>query len=263
MCYEPTDRPPIAPMAGGSVEDEHLTLTCADGNQLAAYRTRAADRPSARAVLILPDVRGLHPFYEALALRFAEAGVDALAIDYFGRTAGVGRRDDDFGFMEHVGQTTWPGLAADIEAGAKGLQTAGPRPVFSVGFCFGGRLSFLAAGLHEPALAGVVGFYGVPGPSGRFALPAPIEAAGGFGCPVLGLFGGADAAIPADQVAAFEAALTNARLRHELITYPDAPHSFFDRKATEFAHASADAWGRVLRFIGVPASAGAGPEGLA
>jgi carboxymethylenebutenolidase len=214
-------------------------------------------------VLILPDVRGLHPFYEALALRFAEAGVDALAIDYFGRTAGVGRRDDDFAYMEHVSQASWPGLAADIEAGATALMAAGTRPVFSVGFCFGGRLSFLAAGLREPALAGVVGFYGVPGPTGRFALPAPIEATSGFGCPVLGLFGGADGAIPPDQVAAFEAALTNARVRHELITYPDAPHSFFDRKATEFADASADAWGRVLRFIGGPSTAGAAPEGLA
>ncbi len=55
--------------------------------------------------MVLPDVRGLHPFYEELALRFAEAGVDAIAIDYFGRTAGVGKRGADFEYMPHVGQT--------------------------------------------------------------------------------------------------------------------------------------------------------------
>src|SRR6202142_323187 len=262
MCFDLDSQPPVAPIAGGALDNGDLTLRAADGNTFAAFRTRAS-QPTGAGVVILPDVRGLYAFYEELALRFAEAGVDALAIDYFGRTAGAARRDDDFAYMEHVGQTTWPGLAADIEAGATALQVAGARPVFGVGFCFGGRLSFLAAGLREPAMAGVVGFYGMPGPSGRFALPAPIEAAGGFGCPVLGLFGGADAAIPADHVAAFEAALTTARVRHELITYPEAPHSFFDKKATEFAHASADAWGRVLRFVGSPAAVDAASAGLA
>ncbi len=255
MCHDPTDRPPIAPMAGGSVDGERQELTGRDGNRLAAYRARRSDEPSAQAVLILPDVRGLHPFYEALAQRFAEAGVDALAIDYFGRTAGVAARDDAFPYGEHVAQTTWPGLAADIGTGARALARSSGRPIYTVGFCFGGRLSFLAAGLRDPGFAGVIGFYGVPGPSSRHAIPAPLEAAGDFGCPVLGLFGGADPAIPADQVAAFDDALAAAGVVHELVTYQDAPHSFFDRKATEFADASADAWRRTLRFVGAPGAA--------
>jgi len=252
MCYEPTDRPPIAPMAGGSVEGHRLELTSGDGTRFAAYRAQLRDEPSAHAILILPDVRGLHPFYEALAQRFAEAGVDALAIDYFGRTAGAAARDDAFSYMDHMGRTTWSGLAADIEAGARALAPAPGRPVYTVGFCFGGRLSFLAAGLRDPGFAGVIGFYGMPSPTARLTLPAPIESVQGFGCPVLGLFGGADAAIPADQVAAFDGALAAAGIPHELVTYPDAPHSFFDRKATEFADASADAWRRALRFVGAP-----------
>ncbi|MFI5261837.1 MAG: dienelactone hydrolase family protein [Candidatus Limnocylindrales bacterium] len=255
MCYEPTDRPPVAPMAGGSVDAMALELTAADGNHLRAYRARLSDQPSPHAVLVLPDVRGLHPFYEALAQRFAEAGVDALAIDYFGRTAGTGPRDDTFAPGEHVGQTTWTGLAADIEAGATALATPAGRPTYTIGFCFGGRLSFLAAGLRAPGFAGVIGFYGVPGPSSRTAIPAPIEAASGFGCGVLGLFGGADPVIPAEQVTAFDEALTTAGVPHELVSYADAPHSFFDRKATDFAGASADAWRRVLRFVGAPEAA--------
>jgi carboxymethylenebutenolidase len=257
MCYEPTDRPPIAPMAGGSVDGQLTVLTAADGNRLAAYRAPRDAAPSPHAVLILPDNRGLHPFYHALAERFAEACVDALAIDYFGRTAGTGDRGDDFPASEHRAQTTWPGLRADIEAGARALVEAGGRPVFTMGFCFGGRLSYLAAGLSDPAFAGVIGFYGMPAPNARMALPAPTEEAERFGCPVLGFFGGADVAIPPADIDAFEAALTAAGVTHELITYPDAPHSFFDRKATEFADASADAWRRTLEFVGAP---GAGAE---
>jgi len=67
--------------------------------------------------------------------------------------------------------------------------------------------------------------------------------------PLLGLFGGADESIPAQDVEAFNGALESARVPHELITYPGAPHSFFDRGFEEHAEASADAWRRVLDFL--------------
>ena len=260
MCYEPTDRPPIAPMAGGSVETEELELVAGDGNHLAAFAARTGDRPSPHAVLILPDVRGLHPFYVSLAERFAEAGVDALAIDYFGRTAGVARRDETFDYMEHTVQTTWPGLSADIEAGGKALQAGGARPVYTIGFCFGGRASFLSATLTEPGFAGVIGFYGPPGPS-RHTTPPPTESAARFTLPGAGPLRRGRPGHPgrADRRRSTRPS-RRAGVRHELVTYPDAPHSFFDRKATEYAAASADAWRRVLAFIGAPA---AGAEGRA
>ncbi len=90
MCFDLDSRPPIAPIAGGAMDHEDLVLTAADGNQLSAFRARA-NAPTGAGIVILPDVRGLHPYYEELALRFAEAGVDAVAIDYFGRTAGAER----------------------------------------------------------------------------------------------------------------------------------------------------------------------------
>jgi carboxymethylenebutenolidase len=66
---------------------------------------------------------------------------------------------------------------------------------------------------------------------------------------VLGIFGGADQGISADAVETFEAALSAAGVPNEIVTYPGAPHSFFDRKQEDFAQASADAWERVLEFI--------------
>jgi carboxymethylenebutenolidase len=71
---------------------------------------------------------------------------------------------------------------------------------------------------------------------------------------VLGLFGGADDGIPAEAIASFDTALDAAGVEHRLVTYPGAPHSFFDRKATDFAEESADAWARILGFIGDHAS---------
>jgi carboxymethylenebutenolidase len=67
--------------------------------------------------------------------------------------------------------------------------------------------------------------------------------------PILGLFGGDDAGIPLDTVEAFEAALDDGGPDHEIVVYPGAPHSFFDRKYDEHADACADAWRRVLDFL--------------
>lgn len=257
MCFTPTSRPPIAPIHGGALDGTRIELTSGDGTRCAAYRARAAD-PTGNGIVILPDVRGLYSFYEELALRFAEAGVDAVAIDWFGRTAGTAPRSPDFDYMSHVARTTWAGISADIAAGVAHVRSAdgGAAAVVStVGFCFGGRMAFDSATLGL-GLAGVIGFYGVPVGSGRNDAPAPIDVVDRMECQVLGLFGGADGAIPHAAVADFEAALGRAKVEHRVVEYEGAPHSFFDRSYEDHAAASEDAWRQVLSFIGADKAAG-------
>jgi carboxymethylenebutenolidase len=251
MCHDHDSRPPIAPISGGALDSEELTLTADDGNRFTAFRARAA-APTGTSIVILPDVRGLHPFYEDLALRFAENGVDALAIDYFGRTAGLGRRGAGFDHAPHVEALTYAGLTVDIATAAAHQRAADPTgspSLYSVGFCFGGRLSFVAATM-DLGLAGVIGFYGNPVGEGRAGVPAPADLADRMTSPVLGLFGGADPGIPAGAVATFEAALRTAGVEHRLLSFDNAPHSFFDRKADEYAKTAEAAWGEVLSFVG-------------
>jgi carboxymethylenebutenolidase len=246
VCFEHDSLPPIPVIAGAAVSHDDVVIEATDGNRLAAF-VATPDEPSGIGVVILPDVRGLYRFYEELALRFAERGHTAIAIDYFGRTAGVGKRDDEFEYMEHVAQATPDGIQADVAAAAAYLREAGVRSVLTVGFCFGGRHSWLAAaGGH--GLAGAVGFYGRPGMSGDGA-PGPEQRAAELRAPILGLMGGADQAITSDDIAAFEQALTAAGVEHELITYDGAPHSFFDRRQEDYTQASEDAWRRVLDFL--------------
>jgi carboxymethylenebutenolidase len=91
--------------------------------------------------------------------------------------------------------------------------------------------------------------YGFPVGAGRGGSPAPVDVAGEIASPILGLFGGADEGIPPTAIQAFDEALTAAGVDHRLKTYPGAPHSFFDRKADQFADAAADAWQEILGFI--------------
>ncbi len=252
MCFEFDARPPalpadlvLSPIAGGAGA-ELLELESADGTHFSAA---LAESPEGRGgIVILPDVRGLYPFYTELAERFAQAGYHAIVIDYFGRTAGLGPRGEDFEYAPHVQQLQVPEVQADLSAAATVLRDrTGVVSPATVGFCLGGFLSFMAAA-DVPNLAAVVGFYGILRP--RFGVPGPIERAGDMRCPVLGLFGGADQAIPVEQVEEFDGALDQEGVDHDIQVYPDAPHSFFDRRFNDYAEASEDAWRRMLAFLG-------------
>jgi carboxymethylenebutenolidase len=251
MCFDLDSQPPIHPLHGSDAHGELLTLTSADGTPFAAYRAHAdSARRTGAGIVVMPDVRGLYQFYKDLAMRFAEAGVEAIAIDYFGRTAGLTARDDAFEYMPHVMQTKASQIRDDVAAALAQLR-GGPNPpaaYFTVGFCFGGGNSFQQAA-NGHGLAGVIGFYGPPARQGRDGSPSPIERAGEMKGAVLGLFGGADEGIPAADIRRFDEALSSAGVEHELVTYPGAPHSFFDRKYEQFTHESADAWTRMQAFM--------------
>ena len=248
MCHELESSPPIPQIAGAAVTHEDIVLETDDSYRLAAFAA-TPDGPSSVGVVILPDVRGLYRFYEELALRFAERGYAAVAIDYFCRTAGVGKRDEDFPFMDHVAQTTTEGVQRDVAAAVAYLRSpaGGSRSsIFTVGFCFGGRNSwFASAAGHD--LAGAIGFYGMPGV--RNDQPGPTAVAAQMRAPILALQAGADASITAEHNEEFDAALTAAGVEHEIVTEEGAPHSFFDRLQEEYQEQSEDAWRRTLAFI--------------
>ena len=245
MCFALDSAPPIPPISGAAVSHEDLTLEAADGAAFAAFAA-TPDGPATTGVVILPDVRGLYRFYEELALRFAERGYPAIAFDYFGRTAGVAKRENDWDYMAEVAKTTPETIQLDVAACAAWLRGRGADRIFSVGFCFGGRNAWLATA-EDHGLAGAVGFYGSLGY--REDRPGPIARAAELKGPILALQAGDDQNITREQNDEFDAALTAAGVEHELVIYDGAPHSFFDRKQEEFADASEDAWNRVLAFI--------------
>jgi len=238
MCFELDSTPPVHAISGAAVSHRELELDAADRNRFAAFAAEP-DEPAGAGIVVLPDVRGLYRFYEELALRLAERGHTAIAIDYFGRTAGVAKRGEDFPYREHVEQMTQAGIQGDVRAAVDFLREQGCRSIFTVGFCFGGSNSWNAAAAGH-GLAGAVGFYGRPGRVERFADIA---------APILALMGGADEAIPREDIEEFDRALSEAGVEHEVEIYDGAPHSFFDRRFDDYAEASADAWSRVLAFV--------------
>lgn len=249
MCYDDKAVPPVPPGESGVAHGEDLVLTTADGNRFAAYVARP-EKPANAQIVIYPDVRGLHSFYKQLALRFAGIGVTALAIDYFGRTAGLTERNDAFEYMPHVQQLQLPTILKDTDAALAYLRTGEGThlPTFIVGFCLGGSLSLLS-GTQDLNLTGLIAFYAGLARKMAGSETTILEEAVKVKYPVLGLFGGADQGIPVEQVTALDDTLDKAGVQHEIVIYPNAPHSFFDRRASDFAQASENAWERIRNFI--------------
>lgn len=248
MCFDIDSRPPLPPIQGSALDADSVSLISRDGTKVAAYAA-TPQTPSGVGVVIIPDVRGLHPYYEELALRFAEGGVDAVAVDLFGRTAESAQRGEGFEYEPHVMQLEAATVDEDVAVGAAHLRDRVDR-LYTIGFCLGGRISLLQAA-NGLGLSGVMGLYPWPVGPHRTGLPAPADEVSRFACPVLAIYGGADAGIPAEHHAIFDRALDEASVEHRTVVYEGAPHSFFDRKAADFADASSAAWREILSFMGV------------
>jgi carboxymethylenebutenolidase len=242
MCYSDSARPPLPPVGGAASDHGDLRLKSADGTTFMAYAARSAT-PNGRGMVILPDVRGLHQFYKELAVRFSEAGFEAIAFDYFARTADTDDRGESFEWTPHVQQSTPESIAADVRACLNYLATpegGSPASVFTVGFCFGGSTSWRQSA-NNPDLAGCIGFYG-----GR-----PLERVGPWipqmRSPILMLLAGVDSTTP-EEFEGFAGKVRAQGVEVESHTYPGAPHSFFDRTKDQWKDASDDAWRRILDF---------------
>jgi carboxymethylenebutenolidase len=238
MCHSPDSAPPAAPGAGEVADHGPLVLTAEDGTMFAAHQATPAT-PNGSAVVLLPDARGAHPYYESLAQRLAEAGFATVVVDYYGRTAGLSARDDSFDFIDHWRRAESTDVVKDVRAAIDWLAEHHPGPVFSVGFCWGGGQSWRLSGAGVE-LAGSIGFYGLPN--------LVDDVLDDLSAPLLLVLAGDDAATTTEQFTEFTERLDAAGKPHEVAFYPGTPHSFFDRGFDEWKDACDDAWRRVLNF---------------
>lgn len=247
MCHHLDSRPPAAPVASSPVAAHgRLDLTATDGAPLAAYLATPT-APNGSSVLVLPDVRGLHPFYEHLTTELAGLGFTALAVDYYGRTAGAPPRGPEFDGMAHLDLLRSAHVDADVDSAAAELRDRTPGPLYTLGFCLGGVHSWRQA-TRDLDLAGAIGFYGA---LRFFDAPATDVRA-----PLLMLLAGQDEATAPAEFDAFAADLDAAGRPYARYVYPGAPHSFFDRSAAEWSDACTDAWRQILAFTGQPSTPG-------
>lgn len=229
---------------------EDLTLDTTDG-PMRAYQA-APEGGARRAVVVIQEAFGVNDHIEDVTRRFADAGYHAIAPALFHRAGGGTAPYDDFEkvFPLYEGLTD-AGIVMDVEAVVAHLNEAGfPNAAIGiVGFCMGGRVTFLVS--LDMALGAAAGFYGGGIVSGRFVqFPPLIDRVGELQTPWLGLFGDQDSSIPVDDVERLRQELDGVDVPTDIVRYADAEHGFHcDARPSFNAEAASDAWARTLAWF--------------
>ena len=190
-------------------------------------------------VLVIHENRGLNDSIRAIAGRLAASGYSALAIDLLSEEGGTGSFADEFEAMAALGAVPPSRFVADMKAGVteirRGFRRRTSRPRASASE---EGMTWLLLASKEPRLAAAVPFYG-PFPEGGSLSGAKAA--------VLGIYAELDSRVNASRAAA-QAALRKAGLKHQIVTYPDVDHAFFNPTSSRYDRGAATAAYR--RMIG-------------
>jgi carboxymethylenebutenolidase len=215
-----------------------ITFAGPRGTLMAAWA--AAEKPRG-GVLVIHENRGLTDHIRTVAGRFAASGYSALALDLLSEEGGTGAFTDEAEVAAALSRIEPTRFDEDMQAAVSELdRRVRSRTLCAIGFCFGGGMIWRLLASGEKRLAAAAPFYG-PFPTGGDLRRTRAA--------VLGVYGGLDDRVNATLPAA-KAALEAARLKHELLTFTDANHAFFNDTGERFdPHAAAEAWRRTLNWF--------------
>jgi carboxymethylenebutenolidase len=230
------------------VTDEATT----DGSTMEAFVARPADDAVHPALIVLQEAFGVNSHIRDVAQRFGRDGYVTVAPELYHRTAKcfTASYTDFASAMPHFKALTEDGLTADLRATFGWLTSndfVRPDAIASVGFCLGGRVSFLADAVLP--LKAAVSFYG-GGIAPTATSPGLLHHCPNLRAPILMFWGGKDQHIPPDQRRAVADALLAAKKRFVYVAFSDADHGFSnDERPSYNASASKLAWVMMMEFI--------------
>jgi carboxymethylenebutenolidase len=230
-----------------TIRTENISLQVSDGTTMNAYVAIPEGTAKAPGMLVFQEIFGVNPNIRDIAERFARQGYVTIAPELFHRTAPgfVGPYSDLQVCMPHMQAMTPEGNIADARAAFDWLEKnprVAPNATASIGFCMGGRVSFLANSVLP--LKAAVSFYGTA------IAPGFVSRAAQQHGPVLFFWGGLDARITRDQTRAVVDAMTEAKKTFVNVDFSDADHGFFcDARANYKEAAAKQAWQLLVQFL--------------
>jgi len=235
---------------------ETIRITGHNGDEIEAYSARALDEAPRGGVVVIHHMPGYDPQTKEIARNFAYHGYNAVVPNLYWREAPGASPDDAAATARANGGVPDERLVGDVAGAAeylKGLSNANGK-VGVIGYCSGGRQSFLAA-VSLP-LDAAVDCYGafVVGeiPEGMPLKVTPIvDKTPNLSCPLLGLFGEDDSYPSPAQVTELEEALKANGKTYEFHSYPGAGHAFFAVNRPAYRpEAANDGWEKIFAFYG-------------
>jgi len=227
-----------------------VQLNTSDG-KMDCYVAQPKDGGSYPGIVVIQEAFGVNNHIKKVTERIAAEGYMAIAPDIFHREAenlipysdmpkaiATLQRVQDPKAMEDVGAAiAHLKSQSNVKAGSLGV----------IGFCMGGRLTYLTAAQHANDIKAAVPYYGGGIPMGK---PSPLSRTGEIKCPMYLFFGAKDQLIPMDQVGQINTELTTKKVNFQMKIYPEAGHGFFcDERGSYNEAAAKDAWEKTKSFF--------------
>jgi carboxymethylenebutenolidase len=222
--------------------------------EIPAYRAMPAPGSTFPIVLVVQEIFGVHEHIRDLCRRFAKAGYLAVAPELYARQGDVAKISDwKQIFAEVVSKVPDAQVMSDLDATAAwaAKSSNGDAGRLAVtGFCWGGRIVWLYAA-HNPKLKAGVAWYGrLTGDKTDLQPLYPLDIVADLKAPVLGLYGGKDQGIPADQVEQMRTKLAAAKNPSKIVVFPGAEHGFLaDYRPSYNPEAAAAGWKQCLQWF--------------
>ena len=229
-----------------------VKIPTADG-EIPGYRAMPASGGPFPVVLVVQEIFGVHEHIKDICRRFAKLGYFAVAAELFARQGDVSKISDIKDILPIVTQVPDAQVMSDLDATVAWAKSTGKGDSTHLGitgFCWGGRIVWLYAA-HNPRLHAGVAWYGPLNRNATALQPQhPLNIAGEIKAPVLGLYAGQDQGISASDIEKMREALKSARVKTQIIVYPDAQHGFnADYRPSYNAADARDGWQRMLAWF--------------
>jgi carboxymethylenebutenolidase len=245
----------VYPVSAGTITTDSNALVAGeikipvDGGDIPGYRAMPAAGGSFPTMLVVHEIFGVHEHIKDICRRLAKLGYFAVAPALFAREGDVVRMTDVQQIMQVVAKVPDRQVASDLDSTvvwAKSTGHANTQKLGIVGFCWGGCQVWLYCS-HNPSLRAGVAWYGLlRRPSTELTPKSPLDLANQIDTPVLGLYGGADAAIPISQIDQMRIDLKTGGKPSEIVVYPDTPHGFnADYRPSYRPQQARDGWKRM------------------
>jgi carboxymethylenebutenolidase len=222
--------------------------------EIQAYRAMPIGASRAPIVLVLHDIHGLDEQIKDVCRRFARAGYLAVAPDLYFREGNVAElKDADAIVSKVVSRVADVQVMGDVDGAARwaAKNKGDAEKLATIGFGWGGRITWLYSAFNQRLRAAVAWHGALAGAKGSMTPKQPIDVAKNVNAAVLGLYGGADGAIPPDSIDAMKAALAAAgKQQSQFVVYPDVPAAFYaDTRASYHKAAFDDGWQRTIAWL--------------
>tara|TARA_R110000851_G_scaffold333550_1_gene516070 strand:- start:101826 stop:102707 length:882 start_codon:yes stop_codon:yes gene_type:complete len=227
-----------------------------DGGEVPGYRAMPAGKENVPVILVVQEIFGVHEYIKDVCRRLAKQGYMAIAPELYARQGDPSKyKEIPKLFSEIVSKVPDTQVMSDLDASVKwaGSNGGNTQDIGITGFCWGGRIVWLYTA-HNPNVKAGVAWYGrLVGDNTELTPKHPVDIAASLNGPVLGLYGGKDAGIPADTIEAMEAQLEKgnaAAKASKFIVYPDAPHAFHaDYRPSYREDAAKAGWKEALEWF--------------